>query len=82
MLCHPTFQALQGRASISVDIATQLQRIVALGFNTIELPFSFKALAGAASVAPTQCTLTRYQQLLVSHLGSEILSDTLPDPSQ
>lgn len=61
---------LQGDESVSVDFSTQLQRIIALGFNTIELPFSFKGLqAGAPSKIPTDCFVTPYDQILVPHFS-------------
>lgn len=59
---------LQGNTSITVDFSTQLQRIISLGFNTIELPFSFKSLLGGnPTTLPNNCTVTTYQQLKVSH---------------
>ena len=65
-LRYSTFVS-QGNESISLDFATQVQRIAALGFNTIELPFSFKTLLEAPPAAlQTQCTVTPYSQVKVS----------------
>lgn len=58
--------AMQGNSSISVDVATQIQRILALGFNTIELPFSFNSLyAGVPSTIQETCNLTSYGAMKV-----------------
>ena len=71
---------LQGDESISVDFATQLQRIIALGFNTVELPFSFKGLQGGSpSKIPTNCVITPYEQILVPLPLSSALQNHIPN---
>lgn len=57
---------LQGANSISQDFATQVQRIIALGFNSVELPFSFKALLGGSpDPIPTACRDASFALLMV-----------------
>lgn len=63
-MLSPTGSGSQGDESISLDFATQVQRIISLGFNTIELPFSFKALQGGnPDEVQTECSITPYEQL-------------------
>ena len=46
----------QGESSITVDFATNVQRIIALGFNAVKLPFTFAMLfAISSSKAPMTC---------------------------
>ena len=51
------------------DFATQVQRIIALGFNTVKVPFSFNDLYGLVPNNYTEpCTQVTAQQLQVSQL--------------
>lgn len=58
---------VQGSSSITADFSTQVQRLKALGFNAVKLPFSFKTLlsSAAASAVPTTCATATPAQLQV-----------------
>ena len=61
------------------DFATQVQRIIALGFNTVKIPFSFNDLYGLVPNNYTEtCTQVTAQQLQVSQSHClHILRDVL-----
>eukprot|EP00891_Asterochloris_glomerata_P005014 jgi/Astpho2/5014/Aster-05948 len=53
-----------GSTSLSRNFATQVQRIIALGFNTVKVPFSFNDLYGLVPNNYTEsCTQLTAQQL-------------------
>lgn len=67
--------ALQGSSSVSADFSTQVQRMKALGFNTVKLPFSFNTLLGGADTpnVPFKCSTATAAQIQVpspQQLGS------------
>ena len=57
----------QGASSVSADFSTQVQRMKALGFNAVKLPFSFKTLlgTGAPPKVPLKCTTATAAQIQV-----------------
>ena len=55
---------VQGSSAISADFATQAQRLRALGFNAVKLPFSFATLLNATGAgATTVCAAATADQL-------------------
>lgn len=57
---------MQGGSAISADFATQAQRLRALGFNAVKLPFSFATLLNATGEsAPAACAAATAAELQV-----------------
>ena len=55
---------MQGSGAVSADFATQAQRLRALGFNAVKLPFSFATLLNATGAsAPAACAAASAEQL-------------------
>lgn len=57
---------VQGDNTVFGDFATQVQKLVALGFNTVKLPFAFPILNNAApGNVSTACTTSTARTIQV-----------------
>ncbi|BDA48966.1 probable major extracellular endoglucanase at N-terminal half [Coccomyxa sp. Obi] len=81
---------IQGSSSVSADFSTQVQRMKALGFNAVKLPFSFTTLLGGADTpkVPFNCSTATVAQLQASVMpngtmlpASAKVQDLLSQPS-
>lgn len=65
----------QGASSVNADFSTQVQRMKALGFNAVKLPFSFKTLlgTGAPPKVPLKCTTATAAQIQVPFLSANLI---------
>ena len=68
----------QGATTADSDFASAVQQIIALGFNTVKLPFSFtELLSTAAAPVAQQCTATSAEALQVILQRSSLLACSL-----